>query len=85
MHWDHTQRVVVSGSISAWKVATSAAPQGSVLEPVLFNILITVMNSRIEFTLRKFVEDTKLCGVISYEFKISIMKTHFFFQSELIA
>jgi len=59
-----SQRVVVNGSMSRWRLVTSGVPQGSIWEPVRFNVFMKYLDSKIKCTLSRFEEDTNLSGVV---------------------
>lgn len=52
----------MNGATFVWQPVTSSVPQGSVLEPILFNIFINAVDAGVEFTIDKFGDDTKLGG-----------------------
>ena len=57
---DRSQRVVVDGEVSNWKLVLSGVPQGSVLGPILFLIYINDLDDSITSNVLKFADDTKL-------------------------
>ncbi|GAB0191025.1 triadin [Grus japonensis] len=63
--WMVALRVAVNSLMSKWRPVMSGIPQGLVLGLALFNIFVGNMDSGIECTLSKFVDNTKLCGAVN--------------------
>jgi len=56
------QREVINGKASQWREMDSGVPQGSILGPLLFIIVINGIDEGIVSDLLKFADDTKIVG-----------------------
>ena len=72
------QRVSIRSSFSDWVNTTSGVPQGSVLGPILFIILINDISDVINSMLLMFADDTKL-----YQTIISSPNDHNILQQDI--
>ncbi|KAJ7404583.1 hypothetical protein BTVI_71916 [Pitangus sulphuratus] len=55
-----SQRVIMSGTGSSWRPVTSGVPQGSIVDPVSYNLCINDLDEGADVM---FTHDTKLGGV----------------------
>ena len=59
-----SRTVVVNGSMFRWRPVMSKVPQRFILGLVFLNIFICYIGDRIECTLSKFADDTKLSSAV---------------------
>ena len=62
---DRRQAVQVDNAVSDWLPVISGVPQGSVVGPILFNIFVNDLPSRIHSGILLFADDTKIERIIS--------------------
>ncbi|KAJ7402868.1 hypothetical protein BTVI_82572 [Pitangus sulphuratus] len=58
------QRVIVNGITSDLQPVANGVPEVSILDPVLFNVLINDLDAGLEWILIKFADNTKLEGAV---------------------
>ncbi|CAM5091047.1 unnamed protein product [Eretmochelys imbricata] len=61
---DRKQKVEINGQFSEWGEVNCGVPQGSVLGPVLFNIIINDLEKGVNRKVAKLADDTKLLSVV---------------------
>ena len=54
------QRVLICGTFSEWSPVIFSAPQGSILEPIMFLIYVNNIPNIITSTAKLFADDTKI-------------------------
>lgn len=57
---DQAQWVIVNGVTLGWQLVTNRVPLGSILGPAVFNVFLSELDTGLEGTLNKFVNDPKL-------------------------
>lgn len=67
-------RMVLKDPYSYWLHVISWIPQGLILGPTLFNIIIN-LNNGVENILTNFVDDTKLCGGVDMSERKTVLET----------
>jgi hypothetical protein len=71
-----TQRVRLGGQLSKEVKVISGAPQGSVVDPLLFLIYVNDIWRNIDSSMRLFADGCKICRKISNKNDIEILQKH---------
>jgi ribonuclease P/MRP protein subunit RPP40 len=72
---NRTQRVLVDGAKSIHVEVTSSVPQGTVLAPILFLIMISDINKNVrDSKVSSFADDTKISRVINNEEDVKVLQ-----------